>query len=90
MKVILLPLQAQSVRSNRDNLEFCQFVTHAEKELLSLFKNIDQDHNGKLSKPELRQAFAGAGVTISQPKLDEFFRNVDLNHDGFISFEEWR
>ena len=43
-----------------------------------------------LSKLELQQAFASAGVTMSQPKLDEFFKNVDVNHDGLISFEEWR
>lgn len=35
-------------------------------------------------------AFVGAGLVISNSKLDHFFSEVDTNHDGVISFDEWR
>ena len=65
-------------------------MKHAESELKSLFQNIDRDHNGKLDKEELREAFHSAGIPITSARLDEFFASVDANHDGVISLEEWR
>ncbi|KAI9787167.1 MAG: hypothetical protein M1839_003402 [Geoglossum umbratile] len=70
--------------------EFHTFVEATEKELFTLFNNIDRDHNGKLDKDELRAAFAKAGLVVSNSKLDQFFSEIDTNHDGEISFEEWR
>ena len=65
-------------------------MKHAESELWLLFKTIDQDHNNKLSKSELRDAFRRAGIELHQSKLDAFFARVDANKDGVISFQEWR
>lgn len=59
-------------------------------ELLRLFKTIDIDHNGKLSREELQLAFSRAGLAVPSSKLDVFFSEVDANRDGSISFEEWR
>lgn len=59
-------------------------------ELLKLFKTIDIDHNGKLSREELQLAFSRAGLAVPSSKLDVFFAEVDANRDGSISFEEWR
>ncbi|KAL9084327.1 MAG: hypothetical protein Q9159_005286 [Coniocarpon cinnabarinum] len=70
--------------------EFSTFVKHAEDELSGLFRNIDRNHNGKLTREELRVAFIGAGVPIAPARLDEFFSTVDRNHDGVITWEEWR
>lgn len=70
--------------------EFKVWVDHAEKELLQLFQSIDKDNSGGLDKNELRSAFARAGITISNAKLDQFFDEVDVNHDGNITFDEWR
>lgn len=70
--------------------EFRTFVKQTEQELLTLFKSIDYDHDGKLSKDELRAAFSRAGLAVPNSKLDEFFLEVDTNRDGVISFEEWR
>lgn len=55
-----------------------------------LFESIDRNRNGEIDKGELRVAFAKAGVTVSNAKLDEFFAEVDTNRDGVISYEEWR
>jgi len=70
--------------------EFRTFVEKTERELYVLFKSIDQDHNGRLDKSELRAAFKKAGLAIPNSKLDQFFGEVDDNHDGYISFDEWR
>lgn len=71
-------------------LEFCAFVKHADKELWQLFQSIDRNNNGEIDKGELRDAFAKAGLTVSNAKLDQFFEEVDSNRDGVISYDEWR
>lgn len=70
--------------------EFCTFVEETEKELLALFKSIDYNNDGKLSKPELRAALSRAGLSVPNSSLDTFFAEVDTNNDGHISFDEWR
>jgi Ca2+-binding EF-hand superfamily protein len=70
--------------------EFRAFVEETEKELLSLFRSIDYNDDGKLSKPELRAALSRAGLAVPNSNLDNFFAEVDTNNDGTISFEEWR
>jgi len=70
--------------------EFRTFVEETEKELLSLFRSIDYNDDGKLSKSELRSAFSRAGLSVPNSNLDNFFAEVDTNNDGAISFEEWR
>jgi solute carrier family 25 (mitochondrial phosphate transporter), member 23/24/25/41 len=70
--------------------EFLSFVKHTEKELLLLFRSIDHNEDGKLSKDELQAAFMRAGLAVPSSKLDQFFAEVDTNHDGVISFDEWR
>ncbi|TVY85042.1 Calcium-binding mitochondrial carrier protein SCaMC-2 [Lachnellula suecica] len=70
--------------------EFRAFVENTEKELLSLFKSIDRDHDGKLDKDELRAAFRKAGLTVSNSKLNRFFSEVDQNHDvGLFLLNSW-
>lgn len=70
--------------------EFRIFVETTEKQLLLLFRSIDTDHNGRVEKEELQNAFRKAGITVPMRKLTEFFNEIDMNHDGYISFDEWR
>ncbi|RMZ68878.1 calcium dependent mitochondrial carrier [Pyrenophora seminiperda CCB06] len=71
-------------------VEFRTFVHETEKELLQLFRTIDYNHDGKISRDELRSALRSAGLTVPNSNLDKFFSEVDTNNDGVISFEEWR
>jgi solute carrier family 25 phosphate transporter 23/24/25/41 len=70
--------------------EFRTFVHETEKELLALFKSIDYNNDGKISKPELRAALSRAGMAVPNRNLDTFFTEVDTNNDGAITFDEWR
>lgn len=70
--------------------EFRLFVERAEAELWQLFQRIDRDQNGQLDRSELREAFKGAGVTISNLKFEDFWTQIDTNNDGVISYDEWR
>jgi hypothetical protein len=70
--------------------EFRTFVQETERELLALFKSIDYNNDGKISKAELRAALSRAGMAVPNSSLDNFFTEVDTNNDGAISFEEWR
>jgi len=70
--------------------EFLTFIRHTEKQLRKLFRSIDMDHNDKVSKEELDNAFRNAGIPVPSSKLDQFFSQVDSNKDGVITFDEWR
>lgn len=70
--------------------EFRAFLDSTERQLRKLFESIDHDGNGHLDKNELKSAFASAGLTVPNSKLDDFFAEVDTNKDGVISFQEWR
>lgn len=70
--------------------EFVKFCSQTEKELWTLFQNIDRDHSGNLDKTELSAAFERSGVAVSNARLDRFFGYIDKNHDGKIDFPEWR
>lgn len=70
--------------------EFRVFVERADRQLLTLFRSIDRDGNGKLDLKELQTAFRNAGLTVSNRRLLDFFNDMDHNNDGFITFDEWR
>ncbi|KAI5286851.1 hypothetical protein KEM54_006454 [Ascosphaera aggregata] len=70
--------------------EFQKFLRQTERVLRKLFDSIDKGRNGHLDKPELRKAFAAAGMKVDRIKLDEFFEQLDADNDGVITFEEWR
>ncbi|KXH28358.1 hypothetical protein CSAL01_10656 [Colletotrichum salicis] len=70
--------------------EFRYFVEQTESQLMLLFQSIDKDHDGRLDKTELQEAFRRAGLVVPMRKLSSFFGDIDMNNDGYISFEEWR
>lgn len=70
--------------------EFSAFVKETEHELSDLFRSIDHNRDGKISKDELQGACRRAGLAVPNSKLDQFFAEIDTNRDGVITFDEWR
>ncbi|CAK7210388.1 hypothetical protein SCUCBS95973_000764 [Sporothrix curviconia] len=70
--------------------EFRVFVEAAERQLLLLFRTIDRNHDGRLNKDELRDAFQKTGLAVPVRRLNGFFDEIDMNRDGYITFDEWR
>ena len=65
---------------------------HQKEALQKLFDEIDQDHNGKIDKEELKQLLEtiwGNNTDFDLNKaVASIFKKCDLNGDGFISFDE--
>ncbi|MGK7882567.1 MAG: EF-hand domain-containing protein [Crocosphaera sp.] len=62
------------------------------EELKKFFDQIDQDHNGKIDKEELKQLLETIWGNNTDFDINEavasIFKKCDLNEDGFISFDE--
>lgn len=52
-----------------------------------VFKELDCDGDGEISKSELRDGFANMGQHLSDKELDLIFRQADNNKDGKINFD---
>eukprot|EP01090_Pellita_catalonica_P020752 TRINITY_DN7565_c0_g1_i1.p1 TRINITY_DN7565_c0_g1~~TRINITY_DN7565_c0_g1_i1.p1 ORF type:complete len:167 (+),score=32.19 TRINITY_DN7565_c0_g1_i1:35-502(+) len=79
-----------------DELETCLFQTYpedpAEKELYikALFRAIDTNNDGKLSKREVRSAFRHLMGKVRVKELDEAFNELDVDSDGEVTLDEFR
>ena len=65
---------------------------HQTEELQKFFDEIDQDHNGKIDREELKQLLEKIWGQNTDFDINEaiasIFKKCDLNGDGFISFED--
>jgi len=57
-----------------------------EKELITVFKDIDKDGDGLISTVELRQALAEMGVKLSDAEFDEVVQDASDGHLDFTNF----
>ncbi|CCQ63116.1 EF-hand domain-containing protein [Crocosphaera watsonii] len=65
---------------------------HQTEELQKFFDEIDQDHNGRIEKEELKQLLEkiwGKNTDFDINKaVTSIFKKCDTNGDGFITFDE--
>jgi calcium-dependent protein kinase len=58
-----------------------------------VFKNLDTDKNGKLSREELIQGFLKVSSKKSEQEIvkevDKLLEDIDTNHSGEIDFTEF-
>jgi calcium-dependent protein kinase len=68
-----------------------QMATKEEKiQLDKVFKALDTDNSGRLSKTEIKDGYlAQFGRAICDEELDELFTNVDIDGSGFIDYSEF-
>lgn len=60
----------------------------SENKLLAIFKAIDKNDDGYLTKEEILEVFTNAGANISQDKVEAMIGELDTNKDGKISYKE--
>lgn len=87
-RVALLPLLfVASCANQEDHSE----AAHGRKmmSLLEKFDRFDYNGNGSLTRKEIEQGIAEAGVTSIDPKeLDAMMKHYDVNKDGKITHWE--
>lgn len=68
-----------------------QLLSKQEKEKLSkLFKDIDKNGDGKLSKEEIIEGYDKYfGKILTQDDVDAMFKSVDIDDSGFIDYSEF-
>ncbi|VDP65157.1 unnamed protein product [Echinostoma caproni] len=61
---------------------------YSAEELLQIYKRLDKDGNGVVSRTELEKGLAAAGVN---PKaIERVMNDLDLNRDGQIAIGEYK
>ena len=59
-------------------------------ELSNIFKSMDQDHNGVLSRDEMYNAYLKISNAVeARKKVDDMFLKVDSNENGSIDYNEF-
>lgn len=68
-----------------------QLLSKSEKENLSkIFKAIDKNGDGKLSKEEIMNGYGEFfGKTLNQEDVELLFDSVDIDKSGFIDYSEF-
>lgn len=68
-----------------------QLLSREEKESLAkVFKALDKNGDGKLSKEEVRDGYlAHYGKLISDDEVDKMFSAVDTDNSGYIDYTEF-
>lgn len=59
---------------------------HSE-DLVAAFRVFDVDHNGFITRDELRTAMEVIGETVTENQLTEFIALADTDKDGKINYE---
>jgi calcium-dependent protein kinase len=60
------------------------------KEIVKVFKNIDLDGDGRITKKEMNTALGKIyGVPDTENDVEEIFNNIDNDNNGYIEYEEY-
>lgn len=68
-----------------------QLATNADrKKIDAVFRSLDTENNGRLSKKEIKDGYAEIyHHIIPEDELDSMMKNLDLAGDGFINYSEF-
>ncbi|THD28596.1 Polcalcin Nic t 1 [Fasciola hepatica] len=61
-----------------------------ENEIYQIFKTMDLNGDGKVSRKELRKFFKSHAYKWSSKELKEYIKQIDTDGDGYISYQELR
>lgn len=60
-----------------------------EEELREAFRVFDKDHDGHISKAELRHVMISLGEKLTDDEVDGMIQEADLDGDGLVNFDEF-
>ncbi|VAI13242.1 unnamed protein product [Triticum turgidum subsp. durum] len=60
-----------------------------EEELREAFRVFDKDHDGHISKAELRHVMISLGEKLTDEEVDGMIQEADLDGDGLVNFDEF-
>ena len=70
--------------------EFDSFIEQAERQLWTLFSDLDTSDNGTLEFNEVEDALQSVGIYVPSDALHRFFNKMDENNDGEVDYGEFR
>ncbi|CAO3631572.1 unnamed protein product [Cunninghamella blakesleeana] len=73
-----------------DYNEFRAYVLEKEKDLWSLFAQINKSGDNRLHPNEIEYALKSAGINVTKEDLEDFIQVIDTEGNGYIDFQDWR
>ncbi|KAI7897907.1 mitochondrial carrier domain-containing protein [Cokeromyces recurvatus] len=73
-----------------DYQEFRNYVVEKEKDLWSLFSEINKSGDNRIHPDELQLALKAAGIQATNDDIKDFMQAIDTDGHGYIDFEVWR
>lgn len=59
-----------------------------EDELMECFKDIDKDHDGKISNKDLKYLLFSIGEKLNDEEINEIIKQTDTTGEGFINYRD--
>ncbi|XP_064458634.1 calcium-binding mitochondrial carrier protein SCaMC-2-like [Ornithodoros turicata] len=73
-----------------DFAEFVHYIIEHEKNLMVVFKSLDENRDGSLDANEIKTSFRKLGINIDHDEAVRLLKRMDKDGSLTISFEEWR
>ncbi|XP_013786684.1 calcium-binding mitochondrial carrier protein SCaMC-2-like [Limulus polyphemus] len=75
---------------NVDFAEFVHYVIEHEKQLMVVFKSIDQNKDGRIDALDISNAFKKLGISLNHQEAICLVQRMDKDKTLTINFDEWR
>ena len=59
-----------------------------EQELMECFTEMDKDHDGKISKKDLKYLLYSIGEKLNDDEIEEIIKETDTTGEGFIYYKD--
>ena len=86
--------RANKNSDGKKKIDITEFILNSNKikinpDLAKVFEQFDADHDGLISKDEVRSALRAVGKDLSDSDLETCFNEADTNKDGKIDITEF-